>query len=68
MCNKRLDCYNGCNKAYFPSLFCQKTNSFTYDNVEIDYQIKMNLNLFDSFYKYPDPNYVIKNIDNEKRL
>lgn len=68
LCNKRLDCYNGCNKAYFPSLFCQNTTHFTYDEKEIKYKITMNGNDFTTFYKYPDPNYVIENINHEDRI
>ena len=23
LCDNRMNCYNSCNSAYFPSLFCQ---------------------------------------------
>jgi hypothetical protein len=45
----RLNCYDSCNKAFFPSLFCQKVDHI---------RIELNGNVFDSFYKYPNPTYV----------
>ena len=46
----RLNCQDSCNKAYFPSLFCEKIE---------DVEIQLNGNVFNNFYKYPDPEYVI---------
>ena len=28
-CSRRLECYNGCNKAYFPSLACKYLTDLT---------------------------------------
>jgi hypothetical protein len=46
----RLNCQDSCNKAYFPSLFCEKIE---------DVKIELNGNIFENFYKYPDPDYVM---------
>lgn len=46
----RLNCQDSCNKAYFPSLFCGKIE---------DVEIHLNGNVFNNFYKYPDPEYVM---------
>lgn len=48
----RLNCYDSCNKAYFPSLFCNQID---------DIKIELNGNVFDRFYKYPNPEYVMNN-------
>jgi hypothetical protein len=48
----RLNCYDSCNKAYFPSLFCSQID---------DIKIELNGNVFDKFYKYPNPEYVMAN-------
>ena len=50
-CNNRLDCYNSCNKAFFPSLFCQETD---------DFEIHIQGNIYHKFFKYPDPNFVLR--------
>ena len=52
ICQRRLHCQNNCNKAYFPSQFCQEIN---------DIEIHLKGNVFNRFFKYPDPEYVIAN-------
>ena len=56
VCSKRLGCYNNCNNAYFPSLVCRDIKNF-----ELDYKIDIHGNTFDTFYKYPDPEFVKAN-------
>jgi len=51
-----MECYNSCNSAYFPSLFCQNLNQ-----QNLNYKITLHGNTFTKFYKYPDPTYVKKN-------
>lgn len=51
-CKNRLNCFSGCNRAFFPYLACQDING------EV---IELNGNVFDKFYKYPDPTYVKQN-------
>ena len=51
VCDQRLTCYGYCNNAFFPSLFCQETS---------DYEIAIQGNIYYKFYKYPDPEYVLK--------
>ena len=53
ICDHRLSCFNNCNKAYFPSLYCSDIKT-----QDLDYNITMNGNVFTNFYKYPDPEYV----------
>lgn len=43
-------CQDSCNKAYFPSLFCEKIDS---------HEIVLQGNTFNNFFKYPDPTYVL---------
>ena len=49
VCDRRLTCYNSCNKAFFPSLLCKQ---------ERDTVIELYGNRFTSFYKYLDPSFV----------
>jgi hypothetical protein len=47
-CHKRLECYNACNKAFFPMLKCQ----------QLDMGFYYNHNLYERLYEFekPDPN------------
>ena len=54
-CARRLECFNSCNKAYFPSLACKDLSDLT---PPLSYEIELNGNTFDSFYKYPNPAWV----------
>lgn len=54
-CEKRLECFNNCNNMYFPSLFC---DGITTTVAGTPIKIELNGNVFDTFYKFPEPNYV----------
>jgi len=52
---RRQECYNQCNKAYFPSLVCEYIQ---------DVRIDLYGNAFTEFFKYPDPAFVLNpNVD-----
>lgn len=55
-CQERLNCFSNCNRAYFPSLACKDVEN------EV---VEVYGNKFDRFYKYPKPDYVKLNFEQQ---
>lgn len=50
ICDQRMECFNSCDKTFFPSLLC--------NNIE-NVSITLHGNTYNNFFKYPDPSYVL---------